>query len=146
MSVVVMFTVNGLPKTKGSMRYIGSGRMVEGNRGSKDWRTMVAESAFAEIGGVDGKVPDGFPVTNVPLHIDAIFRFPRPKSKKRGSPITRATGDIDKLLRNILDALQDAGIVGDDAQFTSCTASKQYVADQSIPGAKIIVTRVSEER
>ncbi len=144
MTVIVTFNVNGMPKTKGSMRYVG-GRMIEGNHGSKQWRDIVTTAAFDAIGGIGEKLPNGFPVEGVSLHLDATFRFHRPKSRRRGGPITRSTGDLDKLLRNILDALQDAGVIGDDAQFTSCTASKRYVGESTMPGVAIVVTRLPEE-
>src|SRR3989304_35879 len=60
MTVIVTFNVNGMPKTKGSMRYVG-GRMIEGNHGSKQWRDIVTTPAFDAIGGVGGKKPKGFP-------------------------------------------------------------------------------------
>lgn len=140
---ILRFNVNGTPKTKGSMRYVG-GRMVEGNHGSKDWRIMVTEAAFAAIGGSGSKRPAGYPIEGVPLHIDLMFRFARPKSRRNGYPITRASGDIDKLARNVFDALQDAGVIGDDAQFTSCTVSKAYVDDSTMPGVTVIVSRLPE--
>lgn len=139
----IMISVNGVPKTKGSMRYVG-GRMIEGNRGSKDWRALVSDAAFRAIGGNGDSVPDGYPVSGVSLHLDATFRFARPKSRRRGEPITRSSGDLDKLLRNVLDALQDAGVIGDDSQVTSCTASKRYVDGSTLPGATIIITTPPE--
>ena len=140
----LLFNVNGTPKTKGSMRYIG-GRMIEGNHGSKDWRILVAESAFAAAGGDGEHRPHGFPLVDIPLHIDLVFRFSRPKSRRFGDPITRTSGDIDKLARNVFDALQDAGIIGDDSQITSCTIGKRYVDSKTMPGVTVIVTWSVEE-
>src|SRR3989304_3798334 len=91
MTVIVTFNVNGMPKTKGSMRYVG-GRMIEGNHGSKQWRDIVTTAAFDAIGGVGEKLPNGFPVGGGSLPPDAPFRFPPPESRPGGAaPVPRGS-------------------------------------------------------
>lgn len=53
----LVITVYGQPKSKGSMRHIGRGRMVEQVEGSKDWRVAVKEAARAEMPLLDDYFP-----------------------------------------------------------------------------------------
>lgn len=125
-------TVLGTPATKGSMKCIGArgGRghqLVEDHKSTAPWRAKVkqaGEQAVAKLGSLDG-----------PLAIDLTVTIARPASVKpeaRPWPITRNTGDVDKYARLIFDALDDAGLYGDDSQIVTCTTSKCY---PDTPGA-----------
>lgn len=129
-----MIKVLGVPAAKGSMKCIGSvgGRhhqLVEQNaKKIKPWRDLVTQAgkrALAKHGQLDG-----------PIIIEAVFTVPRPVSvplAKREWPITRSSGDGDKALRLILDALDDAGLYGDDAQIVTGTFTKCYPDTPGVP-------------
>lgn len=73
------------------------------------------------------------------------FHFLRPKSaQNRLYPSVRSTGDLDKLCRAILDAIQPKdgwpGLVDDDSQVVRLEAYKEYGA---IPGVEIKIEELS---
>jgi Holliday junction resolvase RusA-like endonuclease len=120
--------VLGTPRPKGSMRHVGNGRMIEQLAGSGDWRQDVITTAHVKILG-----RDGFPYAG-PVVVDIVLEF-RPPKKPGIYPHTRSSGDIDKHARNILDALQDAGVIKDDAAVVNLRVAKRWAADA--PGARI---------
>lgn len=140
--IMIRFEVTGaVPKPKGSMRSVGRGRMVEAVKGSKDWRQRVTLAAGqAMVGALADMFPAG---TEVEVRLS--FRFSRPTSVKNGrGPATSATGDLDKLCRNILDALTDAGVWHDDGQVVSLTASKTYT--DGLAGVGVEVASFDRDR
>ncbi len=137
MSVSLVFRVDGTPKPKGSMRHIGNGRMIEQVKGSKEWRQRVA------LTGRNAALKASWATCSDPVTVLAHFYLPRPKTaKNRVWPHTRSSGDVDKLCRNILDALDDAGILADDSQVVNLHASKAYEDNQNKPGCVIRVSGV----
>lgn len=116
MSEGVEFEVVGLPAPQGSKRPVGihGGRhiMVEDNKNTKPWRSLVAAAArdvADEVGQFD-----------CPLYLAVEFRFPMPKSRPKRvreagiGPKTTAP-DLDKLVRAVGDALKQGGLIRDDA-------------------------------
>jgi Holliday junction resolvase RusA-like endonuclease len=128
--------VHGTPKPKGSMRSLGRGRMIEQVAGSKEWRAAVVIAAAQERDRTAWETLDRVPVT-----VTIRFTVVRPKTVKNTEPITRGSGDVDKLARNILDALSDAWVIRDDSQVTRLEATKEY-GDRA--GAVITVTSTAE--
>lgn len=134
----VTLTVYGRPAPKGSMRALGPGRMIEGNANVAPWRAAICAEALAQpVRGMDG-----------PLYVRVTLTVPKPKSTRDSAPITRSSGDVDKHLRCVLDALQDADLIADDARVVSALVEKVWpgtaldALDQ--PGAVIMVYQVSE--
>lgn len=104
---------------QGSKRHVGNGVMIEQSKRVRPYRKALTAAAIAAKGK--------HPAFDGPVRVNATFVFQRPKSHKKGSfPVTRSTGDLDKLLRSTFDALTDAGVWGDDSQVTSVNASKLY--------------------
>lgn len=130
---VIAFTIDGIPKPKGSLRHVGHGRMVEQVKGGKEWRQHVATVARQHA-------PD-LPLTG-PVEVMLIVRLPRPKTVRRDLPTSQHAGDIDKHARAILDALTDAGIWADDSQVVELRAIKRY-ADMTVPGVNVHVREVA---
>jgi Holliday junction resolvase RusA-like endonuclease len=129
--------VHGIPKTKGSMRHIGGGRMQEQVVGSKAWRQHVAtelRAAYPHPAAYDG-----------PVGVTMLFNFPRPvAARTRPWPHTKATGDLDKLYRNIGDAMQDAGVVTEDSRIVEARVRKTYAGPGEATGAIITVWRIED--
>ncbi len=111
--------IPGQPKPQGSkvlgQRKDGSAYMREANRNARPWRSVVID-ALKPIATepLDGAV-------RVHLH----FYMPLLK-KTPAHPITRSSYDVDKLARNMLDALSLSGIIHDDSQVVSLIATKEY--------------------
>ena len=134
----VTLTVYGRPAPKGSMRSLGKGRMVESNVNVTPWRAAICAEALAQpVRHLDGA-----------LYVRVTITVPKPASARGGAPITRTSGDVDKHLRCVLDALQDADLIADDARVVSAMVEKVWPGTSfdalDTPGAVITVYEVSE--
>ncbi|GAA4681249.1 RusA family crossover junction endodeoxyribonuclease [Phytohabitans rumicis] len=135
--------VIGTPRPKGSLKPFiagnGKPRVREQLEGSGDWRQDVITAAHEAIRCCDdptcSKLRDGYPFTGE-CTVVIKLGFRRPKAR-RAYPHTRTTGDADKHARNVLDALQDAGVIKDDAAVIDLVVAKRYV--DGAPGARITV-------
>jgi Holliday junction resolvase RusA-like endonuclease len=132
--------VPGAPKTKGSLDHIGGGRVRESVIGSKTWRALVARRVVSE------RMQRGlFEPTMAPVGVRILFRLPTPVGLVDlppgtlidHAPIETFSGDNDKLYRNVLDALKDAGAYRDDVQVCKLSGGKVYVTDVEPQGAFI---------
>jgi crossover junction endodeoxyribonuclease RusA len=142
------FDVLGVPAAQGSKRHVGRGILVESSKKVAPWREAVKAAAVEALGDT---VPYEGPVV-----VTVSFRFARPaghygsgknvgvlKPSAPPTPISRANGDIDKLVRSTLDALTDSQVFGDDSQVALLIASKQY-ADDAKPGATLRIKALGE--
>lgn len=133
----LFINVEGMPIPKGSMRHIGNGRMVDQTK-TKPWMNAVRSAALLEA-----KEQGITEMIDVPVSVFIEFCFPRPMAaKNRLYPHKRSVGDIDKLSRAVLDALQptrtERGILTDDAIVVSLLAFKRYSEDGHV-GAHIAI-------
>lgn len=128
----LIFSVHGTPATKGSLRHVGHGRLIEGNKNSSEWRTSVALAARSAMHSRMWTTVDG------PAHVLITLWIARPQSVNYPLPHTRSSGDVDKHARNILDALVDAGVLSDDSRVVSLLVRKVFVTDGK-PGARVAV-------
>jgi crossover junction endodeoxyribonuclease RusA len=140
---VLQFIAHGTPKPKGSMRHVGHGRMIEQVDG-KPWREAVKWAALEAM--------NSLPPLEGPLRVEATFTFAKPASapKRRTSwPITRSSGDADKQLRNLFDAMQDAGVMRDDSQIIEATVAKRYPLEGAdaltFPGVIVRVHQITAQ-
>lgn len=114
--------VPGRPKTKGSMRVVNGrkGVLTESVEGSKRWRELMryatVEAMKRDLVRVGGGA-SRWPLTG-PVGVGLAFGMPVLSTGGRA-------GDLDKLARNVLDALTDAGVYGDDVQVAYLIASKE---------------------
>lgn len=121
------FAVQYKPAPKGSLAPKGRigqpVRLVEQVAGSKPFRVAVTYAARAARAG-----RPGFPLSG-PVEVRIVCAFVKPSSypkRRRCWPVTRGSGDLDKLERNVLDALVDAGVLGDDSQVCRLIGDKDY--------------------
>ncbi|WP_329047039.1 RusA family crossover junction endodeoxyribonuclease [Streptomyces sp. NBC_01422] len=128
--------VHGRPAPQGSKRYAGhrlnaaSGRvsavLVEQSKRVKPWRALVTAAAQRAIGNT---TVIAFPPLDGPLEADIVFTVLKPASapkRKRTWPITRHSGDVDKLIRSTFDGIADAAAVVDDSRIIRVTATKTF--------------------
>lgn len=129
MNKIIDVWVAGRPRTKGSL---GGGRGVDGRvvladtPQSKAWRKKVADMVIPLIAdpvvyrGPSGreltrwKLRAGWPREGVPIVVSCHFFYVR--QGPSALPIGHQWGDLDKLLRNVFDALQDAKVYREDCQ------------------------------
>ena len=135
----LVITIPGHPAPKGSLRCIG-GRggkghvLIEDNKNTSQWRSTVAGWITRRWPAHQNADP------GQPLGAEVTFTLPRPrghygtgrnadliKDSAPEWPVSHATGDVDKLLRLILDALQDTPLVPDDCAILEVTARKTFV-------------------
>lgn len=120
--------VTGHARTKGSLKPISRRgarvRMVEQVEGSSEWRAEVVRT-IRRSGGGDGWQT----VAYAPVEVVLDFVYPRPQDSTAEYPL--AAGDIDKLARNVLDALQDVGLIDNDNQAVSLHARKRFGETES---------------
>ncbi|WP_213452864.1 RusA family crossover junction endodeoxyribonuclease [Rhizomonospora bruguierae] len=130
-ATLLQIHVPGTPKPKGSLRHVGHGRMVEQLAGSPDWRASVVAAAHAAWGG-------GAPHLGA-VRVAIVLELPKPaRPKDLRYPSGGNTGDVDKHARNVLDALQDAGVVRNDSQVVDLAVAKRWTL--LAPGAHITVS------
>ncbi|MFF1916174.1 RusA family crossover junction endodeoxyribonuclease [Streptomyces sp. NPDC058239] len=141
--------VHGRPAPQGSKRYAGhrlnaaSGRvsavLVEQSKRVKPWRALVtAATTLAMRDIAHATALDG------PLEAEIVFTVLKPASapkRKRTWPITRHSGDVDKLIRSTFDGVADAQAVVDDSRIIRVTATKTFPGEHpdalNHPGAVI---------
>ena len=117
--ISVTFTVPGDPRPKGSMtRY-----MRQSSRRVKGWQQLVGLLARQHIAEP----------LHGPMRVDLRFRFAVPARTSLGYP-GRQVGDLDKLIRAVLDGLTGAAYA-DDAQVIEISAVKDF----GEPGADVRV-------
>lgn len=138
--------VHGVPAPQGSKRggySAKSGKTFVYEQNGKtqaSWRQDVIAAAVQLRETMGWETADG------PIWIWVMFRLPRPASVNiRRRPYPSVKPDMDKLLRNTLDGLTQAGIYRDDAQITEMHAKKRYATDDpdGSPGASIRVGLVA---
>ena len=132
------FSVYGLPITQGSKKGYNQGgrvQIVDANAPKlKPWRAQVTAAAK--------EAATRYPLFTGALIVGLRFDLFKPPPVTREYPHVRGTGDIDKLVRSILDSLTDAGIYADDAAVTDLgPCSKRYgrpgvhiTVNQQVPG------------
>lgn len=140
-TVVLAITVHGKPVTQGSKTRTRWGMRDDNGDRLRPWRESVKHAAFDALDGGDR--------LEGPVQVEVAFTFDRPKSapKRRPCwPVTRSSGDVDKLVRAVFDALTDAGVWRDDAQVVEVGARKLHVGDTGslrVPGAVVLVWPVT---
>lgn len=135
--IVIVGKVEGKPKTQGSVSPIAykkkNGRLGVNVFQSKDllhWRELIV----ADVKGRTNEktiFPKGTPVT-----VCLSFYFLKPKSSKTQFPVTRSSGDIDKLTRAALDAFTESGVFDDDSQVVKVVAEKYYTDNEELVGMR----------
>lgn len=123
------FTVHGQPKPKGSLRHVGGGVLREQVELSGAWRKTVAGAAW--VAAHNARIAGAFPPWPLdgPVAVEVtVTLVPTAAAAKRGDrwPDGNDHGDVDKHGRNVLDALQDAGVVTNDARVVELTVRKVY--------------------
>ena len=142
MTAYVDIVVHGVPAPQGSKKGGYSAKTGktfvydQNSKTQKSWRQDVIAAAVSVREDFSLETLDG------PIEIFLDFRLPRPASVKISKrPFPAVKPDIDKLIRNTLDGLTQAGIYRDDAQVINMSSSKRYATDdpQGSPGVTIRV-------
>jgi Holliday junction resolvase RusA-like endonuclease len=146
--------VPGRPRTKGSLKPVANWatqqvHMEEQVGQSKAWRRHVANEVIKHIAVKDGngkyRLRNDYPIT-APVIVNLLFIFSREHVQWTESPDGWPTeiyyGDIDKLTRNVLDALTDARLYRDDSLVIEVVSRKRFAVGSEAAGVLIQVTKV----
>jgi len=136
----LIVSVDGRPAPQGSKKML-HGQMLEANDRARPWRNLVLTAVQAARAATRHSCMTG------PVQVDLDFRFEQPRSVRglRGLyPMTRSTGDLDKLCRAALDGLRIAGAYIDDSQVVALTAVTRYVETARLEGATLNVRSAVE--
>lgn len=147
-----IFMVHGQPKTAGSKKHIGGGRIIDtSGKAGAQWRKKVAHAGKATMQGL------GLPVQEGPISLEVTFFMKRPKHHftKSGNGVIKTQApyahtirpDATKLLRAVEDAL--TGVIWkDDAQIYFQAVHKvwatQILHDADASSAEITVMIMRE--
>lgn len=162
------FNVNERPRPKGSLTVRPNGSVVEAVDPEGVFRAAVCRAAWSAL---TGDLPSGAtgyrdfraarlrsrisPVSGT-VQTSMLFRFARKPGHKLwapGDPLAEKSralgvGDIEKLVRNVHDALVDVGFLVDDHQVTSQgRVGKRFIDEDmfEIPGVLILVHEDEQE-
>lgn len=144
---MIALTVHGVPAPQGSKTAYVRGEhavVVEGSSKSgrakhAAWRQAVATAARDHLDAGGPVAPDGA------LTVTMLFRFVRPKSRRKTERWVTTKPDIDKLIRSTLDGLVDGGVVFADQRVAEVIARKTYVSDGQPSGCWVGVFSCLEE-
>lgn len=127
--------VPGIPRPKGSMTHIGAGRMRNASANVSRWQRMMADSARHDMSRRGTHLmPRGAAVS-----VGCVFMMPHADLPEPREPaIAERIGDVDKLLRCVLDALTGVAYE-DDVQVISARESRFYAGTEG-PGAVVTAT------
>lgn len=150
--------IPGHPVPKGSMAPIINNRgrfcgMKEDNADSKPWRQIMV-SHLRRVGLADQALTD-------PVAVAVTFHVQQKATERTGAvwpshdvphPQAHDTGDLDKYIRNVLDALQPAknskdgaAVIKDDSQVVELVARKTWAAE-SLNGAPRVGVEIEVRR
>lgn len=138
--VIMSVQVDGRPRTKGSLKNVATkgqkANLQEDDPRSVAWRQRMVTEMGSRCNF--GRTP-GFPSV-LPVEVRCTFLFERPARTDRDFPTSQGIGaDLDKLERNVLDALQEAGVIKNDAQVVRLVGEKSWATDGEPEGALITV-------
>jgi hypothetical protein len=149
--IIVDVFVPGAAKTKGSMevRNRATGAMKESVAGSSRWRALMAQAVRDDIHRRYPGLCGGTDPWDMQVSVTVEAYLTPPMSPGRhgvGWPIWPRAGDLDKLVRNVLDAIgstsknpkYNGGAIVDDNLVCRIVASK-HVAKVGGAGVRIIV-------
>ena len=146
---VIEFEAYGRPVTQGSKTAVRRGGrviLIEDAKGWRPWRDTLVAAARAAYGG-------SAPIAG-PVAVSCTFVFGRPmshygtgrnagrvKASAPAWPSTRGTGDVDKLVRAVLDPLTIAGVIEDDSRVVDCRGVKVWAGREEREGVYVVVKR-----
>jgi hypothetical protein len=137
------FWVPGIARTKGSVDTGRHGQVLH-TRASKDRAALIVEEAEKAV------VAYGWRRIDPPLGVEVVHVAWLPCADGAMLATQANVGDIDKIDRNLLDALTTAGVWADDVQVVSLHSHKhvagehpvgEYIAVRTVPAMAAVTRR-----
>jgi Holliday junction resolvase RusA-like endonuclease len=144
--VIAQTWIAGRPRTKGSLNaYCSKGRdhklvWREQVKDSKAWRMTMARQLQREARFNYGE----HLLLEIPVELRLVYFFRREDEDRSTEPYPTAmtVGDLDKLDRNVLDALTSSGIVKDDRYVVRIMSEKRW---GNVAGVQLTLMQIPEE-
>lgn len=135
--------VAGVPITQGSMRAVPAGaghsRVIHSNGSKIDiWRRSIVDAVHRQLG-------EEIELLEGPLRLSAAFRLPPPASlpkRRRTWPTGARSGDLDKLLRALGDAITGV-LIDDDSRIVDARVTKDWAGPGAQPGVVFTIEEVT---
>jgi hypothetical protein len=150
--IIVDVFVPGAAKTKGSMelRNRATGAMKESVAGSSRWRALMAQAVRDDIARRQPPVAELRSPWPGAVSVTVEAYLAPPRDLRIMSPIWNQAGDLDKIVRNVLDAIgstsrnpkYNGGAIVDDNLVCRIVAEKRIAGgtvDTMPPGVHIVV-------
>ncbi len=119
--------IGGRPVTQGSLNRSRSGHTYHKNGPQLTlWRRQIAASVLATL---SREQKDLLPITE-PVSLTVHFTVGKPASNKDEHAISQRTGDLDKYIRAVGDALTQGGIIKDDSLIVDIWGRKRYLGHE----------------
>lgn len=143
--------VPGIPRPKGSLTPVDTARgHLVGSDASVRWQGTQAGQMVDSVATVTRRpgrpvqideMRPGYPL-QCPVLVAVEYVFPRRANTVASDdwPVGSDEPDVDKLLRNTLDALTVARVIADDGLVIMASGLKRYADGTTVPGAWITVT------
>lgn len=137
MRLVLNLWIPGNPKTKGSLEDRGNGALTD-TPASKRWRALMRDRMKVSIIGE----PVG---PTKAAKVDRFWFISRPPTPigREINPMRGHLGDVDKLDRNLFDAMTDALVWRDDEQLADGSHRKRWASDLG-PGVLVQLWELDE--
>lgn len=132
----IVLTIPGHPAPKGSLKCVGARgkvrhQLIEDNSKTAPWRAKIVKACEQVTQHADARQPVDieltFTIERPSSHYGTGRNAQRLRDNAPRHPSTHGTGDIDKLARLAIDALQDAGVLPNDAQVVDLTCRKRFI-------------------
>ena len=127
--VLAAVWVPGVPRTQGSMEHIGGGKMRHSDA-LVAWRSLVKSEIARDMRLRNDVDPGSY---RGPVAVRCVF--------VRGDGL----GDIDKLARCVLDALEASRVIADDVQVVKLICDRVTTVKGRGDGAFVLVATVVDE-
>ena len=131
------FFVPGKAAPQGSKRHVGKGRLIESSEDLPAWRAAVTSAAKAAH---TGNAPIDAPVS---VALTVYVQKPR-TTRFRAYPA--GPPDLDKYQRGVGDALEQAGVLTNDARIVHWDPWKLWATEDTPPGALITIVALEDQR
>jgi Holliday junction resolvase RusA-like endonuclease len=144
--VIAQTWIAGRPRTKGSLNaYCSKGRdhkliWKEQVKDSAAWRKRVAFVVQSEARAAYGE----HLLLEIPVELRLVYFFRREDEDRSTEPYPTAmtVGDLDKLDRNVLDALTSSGVIKDDRYVVRIMSEKRW---GNVAGVQLTLMQIPEE-
>lgn len=142
----LIITIPGEAIPKGSLKCVGRNghhQLIEDNKRTKDWRATLVLwikrkwPAHADRGQALG-AEITFTLKRPASHYGTGRNAYLAKPSAPAHPVSHRAGDLDKLIRLVLDAIQDTDVLPDDSAVVEIQARKAYALDVSLPWGDVL--------